>query len=517
MPAQTGQIKGDPQSVMPDYDINIIIDAIVDIIEKKRSAEEISVKYGIAKSDIYQWKKKLQSCLPELFLENYTGDFEYDSVHPELLKEKNKSLELQSSDLEKLTHVIRRQNKKLERFRKIAENANNLKSEFLSNMSHEIRTPLNSILTLSRVLLLKCKDKLNREEIEYIEIIERNGKKLFSLLSDILELSKIEAGVIDLKPRELSIISLIEVITENLEQSAEVKGIKMNFTYPSSPPQVESDESCLIQIFQNIIGNALKFTQKGSVNIEASFDSDTAVIKVIDTGIGIAPEDLPYIFDEFRQLDGTLARKFDGTGLGLAIAHKSAMLIYGVISVESKPDEGSIFTVRLPLKWKGDPRVKKNGKAGDEKTFKLIKMPSDADIHKKTKGPDEKPKILIIEDDPDNLVIIKVLLENEYILLTAQDGMNGLEIALSRKPDAILLDMALPKMNGFMVVKRLKEKSFTQNIPVIAMTALTLDEDKKRIIEAGCDDYISKPYNIDALRTKIKRWITKGNEQDTGN
>jgi signal transduction histidine kinase/CheY-like chemotaxis protein/HAMP domain-containing protein len=436
------------------------------------------------------------------------------------LESKRETLENQAAELKKQADHVRRQNIEMEIQKAKVEEANKLKSEFLSNMSHELRTPLNSVLALSRVLLMQSRDKLTAEETDYIRIIGRNGEKLLMLINDILDLSKIEAGKIDLRPRSISLRTIIGVIVENLEQLAEEKGIELAVSCQADLPEIVSDESRVYQIFQNIIGNAVKFTEKGSVRISANGGDGRVRVTVEDTGIGIDDRDLPHIFEEFRQLDGTLSRKYEGTGLGLAIAIKSAELISGTISVDSEKGKGSRFEVILPVEWTGQRISPHRGSGTDsaEKDGDLETLPvrdrgrAGEEFEAREQARERLPAIVVIEDDPDNMTTIRAILKGAFRIFEASEGRTGIELVYRNLPDVVLLDIALPGISGFTVIKEIKANYLTRNIPVIALTALSMKGDRDRILGAGCDDYLAKPYNIEELMEKINKWLNRTDE-----
>ena len=551
------------------------------------------------------------------------------------LESQSEELQNQTEELQRTSEELQEQNLELEAQRNQVEIANKLKSEFLSNMSHELRTPLNSIMALSRVLQLEAKEKLSEEETGYLEIVERNGKRLLLLINDILDLSKIEAGKMEIIPEYFSLKMLLQVIKENMQSLSDEKGLTLKLTIPENLPKIESDESRLHQVLTNILGNAIKFTENGSVSIDAQFDENKIFIYVEDTGIGISKDSLPYIFDEFRQVDGTASRDYEGTGLGLAIAIKMIQILGGEISVESEVGKGSKFTIKIPILWheknlseiikklpektqnitskitindNTDPRiliiednpdaiiqvklvlekedytidVANSGKEALEyikhnvpngiildlmmpemdgfevlekirNTDKTRNIPvliltakdltkKDLDklsanniqqlIHKgdidinglirkvnimmgkklvekgsSTAGEKQLPKILIIEDNEDNLITIKAILKGRYTLFEAKDGENGLEMTKSFSPDIILLDMSLPKMDGLKILSILKKKKNTKNIPVIAVTAQAMLGDREKFIKKGCDGYVSKPIEHEDLIKEINKLL----------
>ncbi|MCK5784446.1 MAG: response regulator [Desulfobacterales bacterium] len=402
------------------------------------------------------------------------------------LEAQAEELQAQSEELQQSSEELQEQNIELEAQRKQVEEANRLKSEFLSNMSHELRTPLNSVMALSRVLLMQTKDKLSEDEASYLEIIERNGKNLLSLINDILDLSKIEAGRMDVNPKRFKIRSTIETIVERLETIAENKNIQLNQQIPDDLPQIESDEHRLHQILQNLISNAVKFTEQGSVTVSAHSDAEKIHITVSDTGIGISKNDLPHIFEEFRQVDGSSARHYEGTGLGLTIAHRAAAMLGGGLSVESTLGTGSRFTLTLPLRWQGSAPVFEP----------LIMKPSvEIELSQKT--------VLIVDDEPDTLTMISSYLSEEgYNIITAASGKEAIRLAQIHRPFAITLDIIMPEMDGWEVLQHLKQNPVTKDIPVIVVS---FSDNKSTGIALGAVGYISKPVNRNRLTAEIKR------------
>lgn len=435
-----------------------------------------------------------------------------------LLEGKRKELEKQAEELGNQRDRVKLQHKELGEQHKKVEEANRLKTEFLSNMSHELRTPLNSIMALSRVLKLQAGEKFTSEEADYMDVIERNGAKLLSLINDILDLSRIESGRVDLKIRKLSLESVITIILDNHEYMAEEKGIQLRSSFPADMPMIESDETRIFQILQNIISNAVKFTEKGSVAVIAEADTNQAVVSIRDTGIGIVESALPGIFEEFRQIDGTHARKYEGTGLGLAIAARSAELIGAAINVESAPGVGTNFTLRFPLSW-SEPGTLQSGAITFSAGFETVtvetqhdnKKDTDVDVEgsKGNSATGDGPVVMIIDDDEDNIIVVQAVLKELYNVTYSYDGQEAMDMIRESSPDLILLDMSLPGKSGFIVARELKQEDATRRIPLIALTALTMAGDRERILSAGCDDYIAKPYNIDLLKQKIEEWLNR--------
>ena len=411
----------------------------------------------------------------------------------EELRENNQELQAQSEELEVQTEELRKQseelqgqNVELEQQRLSLEEASRLKSQFLSNMSHELRTPLNSVMALSRVLMMQAGTKLSAEEVNYLEIIERNGKNLLTLINDILDLSKIEAGRMDVNPKPFSLRLTLENIVESLAPLAGEKGIEIYPEIPQDLPLLESDEIRVSQILQNLVANAVKFTDAGSVTVSANSDPEKFSVRIGDTGIGIAENDLPYIFDEFRQVDGTSARRHEGSGLGLAIARKAARMLGGEIAVQSAPGKGSTFTLTLPIHWQGKATVYEPV---------VIRQPSEVKSKRKT--------ILVVDDEPEMAAMIsRYLLQEGYNTLTATSGMEALELALRERPFAITLDIIMPDMDGWEVLQGLKKNPETKEIPVIVVS---ISEDRETGFALGAVGYVTKPVAKKQLIYEIEK------------
>jgi len=406
----------------------------------------------------------------------------------EELQAQTEELQALNEEFQQQSDELKDQNTELEIQRQHVEEANRLKSEFLSNMSHELRTPLNSVNALSRVLILQAREKLTSEEINYLEIIERNGKHLLSLINDILDLSKIEAGRMDIHLSSFSIKTMIENIMESIAPLAVEKNIQFEKICPDDLPNIESDESRTYQILQNIITNAVKFTDQGSVVISAKKTENHIDISVKDTGIGISTKDLEDIFEEFRQVDGASTRKFEGTGLGLAIAYKAAKLMGGNIQVNSTIGKGSEFTISLPVEYKGDLKKITAFNKG-------ITLPDEKINHP------QKKTILIVDDDPKILeTISRALTDEGFDTLTATNGKTAIELAKEHQPFAISLDVVMPGMDGWEVLSILKKDPTTSSIPVII---ISVSDDSDTGFALGAVGYITKPIDRESLIKEI--------------
>ena len=432
---------------------------------------------------------------------------EYLSETNQKLEAQTEELQEQAEELQQTTEELQQQNLELEAQRKNVEAANKLKSEFLANMSHELRTPLNSIMALSRVLLVDAKDKLDDDENNYLEIVERNGKRLLSLINDILDLSKIEAGKMEILPNFISLGTLLQIIKENVQSLSEEKGLTLTLNITDNLPKIETDESKLYQVLTNIIGNSVKFTEKGTVDISVKHDSQNVFIEVKDTGIGISKEVIPHIFEEFIQADGTASRLYEGTGLGLTIANKITKILGGDIMVKSKLGMGSVFVVTLPIKWHQDfvlaRASKKNKKTATATEITIPEVETVNTVENKI----SKNRLLIVEDNPDAIIQLIAVLKNEnYKVDVARSGQEALDYIQKTIPDGIILDLMMPEIDGFEVLERLRSANKTKNIPVLILTAKDLTvNDLSRLKASNVQQLIYKgDIDIKGLINKVK-------------
>ncbi len=400
----------------------------------------------------------------------------------------------QTVELQKQTTTLQEQKTELEiQTARVAE-ASRLKSEFLSNMSHELRTPLNSVLALSRVLLMQGKDRLTPEETSYLEIIERNGKHLLSLINDILDLAKIESGRMEIACEEISLHEKIATVAESLEPLCREKGIALAVHLEADLPHLWSDERRVHQILQNIMGNAVKFTRAGHVTVTAQRRGDDVEVVITDTGIGIPEKEIPRIFDEFRQGDGSTTRSFEGTGLGLAIAAKSIRLLGGRIAVRSRVGVGSTFTVTIPL-------------AG---ALPATSPADAAQLAPTSAAPLEGARrtVLVVDDNPSDASLIANYLAAEgYETLTALSGKEALRLAEVHRPFAITLDVIMPDQDGWEVLQALKRNPATAPIPVIIVS---MADDHKTGLALGAIGVVSKPVDRLALLAEVRRVVPPG-------
>ncbi|MHC1737437.1 MAG: response regulator [Ignavibacteriaceae bacterium] len=383
------------------------------------------------------------------------------------LEEQNVELESQKNELFSQANELKEQNVELELQKKELDQSNRLKTTFLSNMSHELRTPLNSVIALSGVLSRRLSGKIAEEEHGFLSIIERNGKNLLSLINDILDIARIESGREEVDIKSFNISTLAREIKETLDVSANLKKIELINSVKDNLPAISSDYEKCRHIILNLAANAVKFTEEGKVEMNASVDGDKMEITITDTGIGISPEVLPHVFDEFRQADSSTARKYGGTGLGLAIAKKYAVLLGGEISAESTLGAGTRFTLRLPLRiTPGMLEVHQTIIAEEYSQFEK----SNSSGREISDG--RGKSLLLVEDNEAAVIQMKDILESEgYRIITARDGKEALARVGEVIPDAMILDLMMPGVDGFEVLRAIRSNEKTKRLPVLILTA----------------------------------------------
>ena len=384
----------------------------------------------------------------------------------------------------------------------VAESANRSKSEFLANMSHEIRTPMTAILGFTDLLL---EAGPNSAEFDpHLKTIRRNGGHLLAIINDVLDISKIEAGRLEVEAIAFSPTGLVDDVLSLLRARAEEKLIELSVTMAEGVPAVaQSDPTRLRQILVNLVGNAIKFTREGHVQVIARWqDKDERLqFEIRDTGIGMSEEQQMRLFQPFMQADASTTREFGGTGLGLAITRRLTELLGGTIRVSSELDRGSTFTVEVPM-----PAVE---------SAPVVPMTRST----KQATPSEHPtsgRLLLAEDGPDNQRLISFILKKAgYEVEVVGDGAQAMERALAEHDagtpfGAILMDMQMPVMDGYTASTRLRESDYPG--PIIALTAHAMSGDRERCLEAGCDDYATKPVDRTVLLETVARWLTAESE-----
>ncbi|MDQ1029344.1 signal transduction histidine kinase/HAMP domain-containing protein/CheY-like chemotaxis protein [Streptomyces umbrinus] len=441
----------------------------------------------------------------------------------------DRSDELQSQQAE-----LQRSNAELEEKAALLATSSQYKSEFLANMSHELRTPLNSLLILARLLSDNPDGHLSDQEVQFATTIHRSGSDLLQLINDILDLSKIEAGRMDVRPKKLPLIKLLDYVHATFRPLTLDRGLAFEVSVGEDVPrEMYSDEQRLQQILRNLLSNAIKFTATGRVELRVNRVKDTEhrytreksdhviAFAVSDTGIGIAPEKLPVIFEAFQQADGTTNRKYGGTGLGLSISREIAGLLGGRIIAESMPGRGSTFTLYVPVVSPGHSATEPGA---EERALTMPEQlssepytvhdqddgwpaPTKLEAWKAGRAGQVLPgrRVLIVDDDIRNVFALTHVLGRVGMpVLYAENGREGIE-TLERNPDVqlVLMDIMMPEMDGYETISAIRRTPRWAGLPIVALTAKAMPGDREKSIARGANDYVPKPVDVDQLLTVV--------------
>ena len=513
--------------------VNSILDRM-EIVRLLNESRAMTEELQAQSEELQSQSEELQSQSEELQMQT-----EELTIINEQLEERTKDAEAKSKELE----IAK---KELEATAGQLILSSNYKSEFLANMSHELRTPLNSILILSEMLGENGSNNLTEEQAEFAKVINSSGQDLLALINDILDLSKVEAGKLDIIFGEVNMSELPHLLEQTFTPIAKQKELEFNILKsPSVEDIFHTDDKRFNQILKNLLSNAFKFTEQGSVTLainkldEQQLSSDMhhlsnnwLEISVKDTGIGISKEKHQLIFESFQQADGATVRKYGGTGLGLSISKEFSKLLGGWIDLQSEEGKGSTFTLILPSLPNGiseaclEELKKDLTKVGQEEVaagqvIDVLPLPEKLEDEKEQDAITQLPSsvtecdifegknVLIVDDDNRNIFALKTALEHNGVnILVAKHGLECLDIMQSNhKIDLILMDIMMPVMDGYETMSRIRKDLQLTEIPIIAITAKAMKTDRDKCIEAGASDYISKPVNLEQLFSVLRVWL----------
>ncbi|WP_160366816.1 response regulator [Sphingobacteruim zhuxiongii] len=432
-------------------------------------------------------------------------------VQQEELSQANKELNVKAAELETRNNDLKSAQQVVEQKIAEVEQASKYKSEFMANMSHELRTPLNSILILAKLLQDNKQKNLSEDQIKYSSVIYNAGSDLLQLINELLDLAKIESGKVDLNKETILSKEFANNIDSLFKEIADDKKIDFKIDLSEAPTEFITDEYRLEQVTKNFLSNAFKFTEKnGQVNLKIYLNQNNLNFTVTDSGIGISKEKQSLIFEAFRQEDGSTSRKYGGTGLGLSISKEIASLLGGRITLESEPNVGSKFTLIIPFEAASTFESEAFSSIPEVTAVKDLPTPVSVKPEELKKEPSVETKesstervILIIEDDVNFSEILKSFSENYgFTALQAYDGETGIQLAKSKLPDAIILDVMLPIADGWEVLKTLKNDEETKHIPIHMMSAASFD--KKEFLEDGAIGFMSKPVSEASIQSAFE-------------
>ena len=415
---------------------------------------------------------------------------ELDEIKVQLVEK----VEERTRDLETTVLLLQESKNEIKRALQDAREATDSKSYFLTNISHEIRTPLNAILGYAQIISLRSKEvRLPEDLIGYINGIHSSGNLLMDLVNDVLDLSRLDAGKLTLSMESVNIRQTIKRTFEIARTKAIQKEVHCSFSLdPKTPEMVETDSSRLSQILMNLLSNAVKFTPQGKgVSLSVTMAADLMILRVTDEGPGIPLEDQERIFLPFVQGSAEITRQFGGAGLGLSIVKRLVDLFGGSITVKSAPGEGSVFTVTLPV----IPAISTQSQPVEQLPLSRVRFVSGQ-------------KILVVEDNPVNVEVMQGFLQEIGLkVIVAGNGKEGIDMAISHRPDVILMDIHMPVMNGIEALKVLVSMEMLRNIPIICLTADIFGDHRKNYLSLGFSDHLTKPVDFRDIVAVLEKYL----------
>ncbi|TBL79935.1 response regulator [Paenibacillus thalictri] len=520
-------------------EVTELLGVVIDSVQSHVRIERLLFEAHQHQSELQSQAEELQSQAEELLLQQ-----EELRTSNEQLEKQHKQSQLRADELE----LIRAE---LEQKAREVEMASGYKSEFLANMSHELRTPLNSLLILAQLLLENKEGTLLPKQLEFVRTIHQSGHELLHLINDILDISKVESGKMAVVPEECVLEELVEGLEKRFRPIVQKKGLEFNLSIDSDVPRtLFTDGQRLQQIVTNLLSNAAKFTEYGEVRLDiympgeeerkrvrnAGQASSVAAFAVSDTGIGISTEKHRLIFEAFQQADGSTSRSYGGTGLGLSISRQLAQLLGGSIYVDSEQGKGSRFTLFVPVALESSGKEKDGvvplaapaaaapnvaNEAGPvaalaeavsgsrEAAPGLEQAPSAMPVSAIGESLLDGKRVLIVDDDMRNVFALTTALESHGMKVAfAENGGDAIELLCKGEPvDIVLMDIMMPKIDGYEAMRAIRRMPERAELPIIALTAKAMKQDRERCLEAGASDYIGKPVQLNQLLSLIRVWL----------
>ena len=456
-----------------------------DVTERKKAEEQVKAQHQMLEEANRELEKSLREVEKNQALSARSlASYQQRALQMEIIRQQNEDLDRFATELAQAKRLAEEKSRAL-------ETEARLRSEFLANFSHEIRTPLNGIIGYADLLGREEGQRLTPHGRRDLGVIKANARTLLALINDILDLSKIESGVVDVVKEEVDLEGLVDECTATVREYLKGKPVELIARVQPSVSRVESDGLKLRQIMLNLLSNAAKFTETGEVVLDITAEGEDGIrITVEDTGVGIPADQLPYVFEKFRQVDGSSTRKVGGTGLGLAIVRELTRLLGGRIEVQSTLGRGTAFTVHLP------------GLAHGVTAKPTPLAPATVPVA------EAAPRVLVVDDDPLIHQLLRGELEAEgFEVLLASDGIEALQLARAYRPSAVILDLHLPRLDGWSVLSELKSDSTLASIPVVL---LSVEEHRARGFSLGAVEYLVKPVEPQRLVSVVGRLVARG-------